>query len=180
MVRPMHCALELHWLIDQYLHSDDDLEPNPNINARVSSVVYDNALANPLVANQPTSTALISPLIQDSPRSASSPRSGTKIKPHKARADVMQTFAPQPAIDPILYGTSQFEIHRMAAARGRIAPSLEQLEKGPPPVLLDNSRVKEWTVPKEIRGAMDGMSHTRHVELLTHCESPDLPLSPSP
>jgi hypothetical protein len=139
-------------------------------------VVYDNTLANPLVANQPTATTLISPLIQDRPRSASFPRSGTNIKPHKARADVMQTFAPQPAIDPILYGTSQFVIHRMAAARGRIAPSLEQLEKGPPPVLLDNSRVKEWTVPKEIRGAMDGMSHTRHVELLTHCESSDLPL----
>lgn len=81
----------------------------------------------------------------------------------------MADFAPQPAIDPILQATSTSELHKAAANRNKNAPSLKELEMGPPPNLHGNQ--KEWSIPPEINETMKGMTNARHVELLKHCKS---------
>lgn len=80
----------------------------------------------------------------------------------------MADFAPQPAIDPILQATSISELHKAAANRNKNAPSLKELEMGPPPNFHGNQ--KEWSIPPKMNETLKGMNNARHVELLKHCE----------
>lgn len=146
------------------VHSDSRSKSRPVSSASSSQIQPSTPASTP--GALPMSTANAGDSSADT--ATGPPANATNSSSAQPVNTTMADFAPQPAIDPILQATSTGSLHKAAANRNKIAPSLKELEMGPPPNLVGNQ--KEWSIPSTINETMKHMSNARHVELLKHCE----------
>lgn len=110
----------------------------------------------------------------NSPASDPSTTALNRMKVDSNPVPQVVSFAPQPAIDPLLAASCSAELQRRKSGklskRGKspYVPTLEELDLGPP--LIHRGAQKDWSIPAEMQEKLNKMENARHVELLQHCK----------